>query len=154
GRRAKATLQAIVSSKERPHAWVEAVKLVSQFSTDGRGEHEMEFIVHPAGDEVLHVQAPANAMHCRLVNENGAEQLLEAAGGEYRFRVPLDPAEAQAALRIRYLSEADSGGLWPMVMLRAPILKPDAIVLDRSWQVFTSPQYAPIATRASSDQAQ
>jgi hypothetical protein len=144
GRQAKAMLRAVASGQERPHAWVEKMRLISQFSTDGRGEHEMECIVHPSGDEVLHVQAPANAMHCRLVRENGGDQLLEATGSEFRFRVPLDPAESRTTVRIRYLSEAEPSGHWPITKLTAPILKFDALILTKGWQVLIPPQYAPI----------
>jgi hypothetical protein len=144
-RQGKAVVRLAPTDKPQPTAWVESFHLKSYFSAAGACEHQLDLLVHGNGEGSLAFHWPATAIEPRLVLEDGLEEPLSAIAGEQGIRVPLNAAQEQARIRLRYVSAAPSTSYWPLTELTTPVPQPAALVLNRTWEALIPPSLTPLA---------
>lgn len=146
-RHGNALVKTAADDSDLSSAWVEKLRLRSQFAADGRAEHEAQFVVHGAGQSTLEIHLPAEVADCRLVKGDGTEEPLEITGTNHGVRVPLEVTANSSVLRIRYLTGSTVTGFWPIASIAPPIPQPNAVVLSQAWDILLPPQLRAMRSR-------
>ncbi len=152
-RQGQAVVRLAPADRQHPAAWIETFHLKSYFSAAGACEHELDLLVHGNGEGSLALHWPATATAPRLVLDDGLEEPLTAIAGEHGLRVPLNAAQEQARIRLRYVSAAPPASNWPLSRLTTPVPQPAALVLHRSWEALIPPLLTLFAADSSQPQS-
>jgi hypothetical protein len=147
-RRARLRLQPVSEVQTMPPAWIGDLQLVSRFSANGRGDHELKIAVENRGMTELALQLPSGVGDVRAAGiESGEDLPLNVAPGG-KATIPLPAGRRQAVLGISYSSQQPPLTWRPVGAVTVPIPEFDIPVMTRRWLVSLSPGLATADERA------
>jgi hypothetical protein len=147
-RRARLRLQPVSEVQTMPPAWVGDLQLVSRFSANGRGDHELKIVVENRGMTELALQLPSGVGDVRAAGIESGEDLPLNVAPSGKATIPLPAGRRQAVLSIVYSSQQHPFTWRPLGTVAVPIPEFEIPVMTRRWLVSLSPGLATADERA------
>lgn len=146
--RARFTVALPTKSNSERCAWIEELRLASQYSVAGIGQHQATFVVRNTGANRVTFRLPPSALNCRVLGENTEEETAPLVMPDGRLAVTLPPQE-HCLVRLRYSSDGPKLGRWPIGQLTAPVPRADLPVISQAWAVALPPGWVASSAAAN-----